>query len=186
MNPLKMWNVMHLFHRIWNKSKVKLLKKMLKGCGSNVNISYDLKLRGTNVIIGNSVSIGEENIFMCKNAPIIIGDNVFTAPRVILITGDHRIDVVGKHMINIGENEKLPENDSPITLCGDNWIGANATILKGVTVGEGAIVAACALVTKDVPPYAIVGGVPAKILGYRFTDNEIELHKSIISAGKEA
>ncbi len=54
---------------------------------------------------------------------------------------------------------------------GDNWIGANSTILKGVTIGEGAIVAAGALVIKDVPPYSIVGGVQAKVLKYRFSDD---------------
>lgn len=56
----------------------------------------------------------------------------------------------------------------------DVWIGANATILGGVSIGDGAIVAAGAVVTKDVPPYAIVGGVPARIIRYRFDAQTIE------------
>ena len=56
----------------------------------------------------------------------------------------------------------------------DVWIGCNATILQGVKIGTGAIVAAGAVVTKDVPPYAIVGGVPAKIIKYRFTEEQIK------------
>lgn len=56
----------------------------------------------------------------------------------------------------------------------DVWIGARAIILDGVTIGHGAIIAANSVVTKDVPPYAIVGGVPAKILKYRFGDKKIE------------
>ena len=56
----------------------------------------------------------------------------------------------------------------------DVWIGTRATILDGVRVGDGAIIAAGAVVTKDVPPYAIVGGVPAKVIKYRFTDEKIK------------
>ena len=63
---------------------------------------------------------------------------------------------------------------------GDNWIGANATILKGVTVGEGAVVAAGAVVTKDVAPYTIVGGVPAKYIGDRFTPEELAQHRLLL------
>ena len=56
----------------------------------------------------------------------------------------------------------------------DVWIGSRATILGGVTIGHGAIIAAGAVVTKDVPPYAIVGGVPAKVIKYRFNEQQIE------------
>lgn len=62
------------------------------------------------------------------------------------------------------------KQDKPCNIGNDVWIGCNATILRGVTIGDGAIVAANALVNKDVPPYAIVGGVPAKILKYRFSE----------------
>ena len=61
-----------------------------------------------------------------------------------------------------------------ILIGNDVWIGVNAVVLDGITIGSGAIVAACAVVTKDVPPYAIVGGVPAKILRFRFDKEIIE------------
>lgn len=54
------------------------------------------------------------------------------------------------------------------------WIGADAVILDGVKVGDGAVIAAGAVVTKDVPPYAVAGGVPAKIIKYRFTQENID------------
>lgn len=60
-----------------------------------------------------------------------------------------------------------------ISIGNDVWIGTNATLVGNITIGDGAIVAAGAVVTKDVPPYAIVAGVPAKILRYRFTEEEI-------------
>ncbi len=63
---------------------------------------------------------------------------------------------------------------TPTIIGNDVWIGKGATIMPKVKVGDGAVVGACALVTKDVPPYAVVGGVPAKIIRYRFTDEQIE------------
>lgn len=62
----------------------------------------------------------------------------------------------------------------PITIGNDVWIGSRSIVMDGVTIGDGAIVAAGSVVTKDVPPYAIVGGVPAKIIKYRFSDDIIK------------
>lgn len=148
--------------------------------GRNVTIEPTVKIIGEHVTVGNDVYIGPEALFMCTRAPIIIGDGVQFGPRVTIITGDHRIDIVGKTIIQVKDDEKLPENDRPVTICGDNWIGANATILKGVTVNEGAVIAAGAVVTRDVPAYAIVGGVPARVIKYRFTQEQIKRHKEII------
>lgn len=77
----------------------------------------------------------------------------------VKICRNHTEQAVNKHKIIIGN---------------DVWIGANVVILRGVTVGDGAILAAGAVVTKDVPPYTIVGGVPAKVIKKRFDDEIIE------------
>ena len=89
-------------------------------------------------------------------------------PGVTVVTGNHRIDIPGKYIIDITDQEKREEDDQPVIFEGDNWIGANAIILKGVTIGRGAVIAAGAVVTKSVPEYAIVGGNPAKVLRFRF------------------
>ena len=70
--------------------------------------------------------------------------------------------------------EKVEEYKS-VKIGSDVWVGARATIMDGVSIGHGAVVAAGAVVTKDVPPYAIVGGVPAKLLKFRFTEEEISI-----------
>lgn len=71
-------------------------------------------------------------------------------------------------------NRSYFEEYKTTTIGHDVWIGARAILIDGVTIGDGAVVGAGAVVTKDVPPYAIVGGVPARIIKYRFTPEEIE------------
>ena len=67
-----------------------------------------------------------------------------------------------------------------MTVEDDVWAGANITILKGVTIGRGSVIAAGAIVTKSCPPYSIIGGVPAKVLKYRFTADEVLRHESLL------
>ena len=106
-------------------------------------------------------------------------------PGVTIITGDHRTDMIGRYMKTVGDNEKLPENDKDVIIENDVWVGANVTILKGVEIGEGSIVAAGSVVTKSVPPYSIVGGVPARVIKARFTPEQIEQHKEYIKEREE-
>lgn len=78
-------------------------------------------------------------------------------------------------------HEKLPENDLPVRIEDDVWVGTGAIILKGVVIGRGAVVAAGAVVTRDVPPYAIAAGVPAKVIRMRWNDEEIAKHEAMLA-----
>jgi len=84
----------------------------------------------------------------------------------------------------VGVEEKLPENDLPVVIEDECWIGANVTILKGVTIGRGSVVAAGAVVTKSCEPYSIIGGVPAKLIKMRFTPEQIVEHEGILKEKK--
>ena len=172
--------VVQFFGRMMKRHRIKQQRRLLESCGEDVSIPLNTRIYGGQLQLGNHVYLGDENLFMCAKAPIVIRDHVMTGPRVTMISGDHRTDMVGKYMTEVKGADKLPENDQPIVLEGDNWIGANVIILKGVTIGEGAVIAAGALVSRNVPPYAIVAGVPAKVLKYRFTTEELELHKRIL------
>lgn len=74
-------------------------------------------------------------------------------------------------------NDKLPENDAAVVIEDDVWTGVNVTILKDVTIGRGSVVSA---VTKSCPPYSIIGGVPAKVLKMRYTQDEIIEHEKTL------
>lgn len=87
---------------------------------------------------------------------IEIGDDAFIGPNVSLITTNHAAD----------PEMRRCTISRPIRLCGNVWIGAGAIVLPGVTVGEDAIVGAGAVVTKDVPPGAVVGGNPARLIKF--------------------
>lgn len=159
------------------------IKHSLGECGKNTHIEngsnfYPL----SNIYIGSNASIGPYGLFWTSRARIIVHDYVLIGPRVTIITGDHRKDVIGKHIIEISDAEKNAEDDQDVVIEEGAWIGANVTILKGVTIGEDSIVAAGSVVTKDVAPYSIVGGNPAKELRKRFSKEELELHIEKIKA----
>lgn len=123
------------------------------------------------------VCIGEKTygfidaLFSNSEAKLVIGNYCSIAQGVkFLPCTDHALNRIStypfKAMLLTGEQEALSKGD--IVVEDDVWIGYGATVLSGVRIGQGAAVAAGAVVTKDVPPYAIVGGVPAKVLKYRF------------------
>lgn len=155
-------------------------KSMLGGCGKKVNIGRRSLLTYKNIYIGDNVSIGDSAMFLSTVAKVKIGNNVMFGPHVFIITGDHRIDFIGKYMIDIKEKEKLPENDMDVIVNNDVWIGANVIILKGVTIGEGSVIAAGSVVTKDVGPFSIYGGIPAKKIKDRFTTEQLIQHKRVL------
>ena len=107
---------------------------------------------GLNITVGHNVYINE-GCHMVDNAPIEIGNNVLIGPQVVITTASHGIKVEDRS--NLYVNKIVIEDNV--------YIGAHATILPGVTIGEGSIVAAGAVVTRDVPKNTIVKGVPAKV-----------------------
>lgn len=169
----------HIPAYLWDAIWAPIYKRAMAHCGKGVYLrpmSSDIK-GVENLSIGDGTSIPKGSTFYCTDAPLTIGKKVIFGPKPTIITGDHRIDIIGKHIIDVTVNDKLPENDMPVTIEDGCWIGANVTILKGVTIGSGSIVAAGAVVTKSFPPYSIIGGVPAKLIKMRFTPEQIEEHE---------
>lgn len=108
---------------------------------------------GKNISIGKNVFINSGCHFQDQGG-ITIGDGAFIGHNVVFATINHDL-----YPCNIRKNHY-----APIKIGNNVWIGSNATILQGVSVGEWAVIAAGAVVTKDVPPYTVVGGIPAKVI----------------------
>ena len=169
-------NISLLIPWLYDKVLAFFYKRAMGHCGKHVYIrpsSSDFKGLW-NLCIGDYTSIPKGSVFYCTEAPLTIGKKVIFGPHPTIITGDHRVDVVGKYIMD--SHDKLPENDAPVVIEDDVWCGANVTILKGVTIGHGSVIAAGAVVTKSCPPYSIIGGIPAKVLKMRFTSEEIREH----------
>lgn len=143
--------------------------------GGMVRIPWSVELWSPHqdIEFGHRVQFGPQCVVQCDAR---FGDSVLVAPRVAFVGRlDHRPDVVGKSLWD------SPRQDNFKTLVEDDvWVGFGAIVVAGVTVGRGAIVAAGAVVTKDVPRYSIVAGVPAQVVGWRFTDEQVQQHEQLL------
>lgn len=123
---------------------------------------------GEGLKVGNNSNIGSYAYIGCSGY-IEIGNNVMISPRVSIYAENHNFATVDSPMKEQGVTREFVKIED------DCWIASNSVILAGVTIGQGSIVSAGSVVTKDVPPWSIVGGVPAKIIKKRKADGSLSL-----------
>lgn len=148
--------------------------------GNNVHCQFSTTFWSPhkNIVLGNDVCIGPRCYFLCDT---IIGNKVLIAPAVAFLNSDdHNFNIIGKAIWDSGRGDKYK-----IVVEDDVWIGHGAIILSPVLIGRGAIIAAGSIVKKDVLPYHVVGGCPAKIIKLRFTMEEIIEHERHLIENKE-
>lgn len=150
-------------------------------------------LIGRKAVISDNVTIGKCSYINATFQPVIIESHVeigsfcSIAPGVIIAPGNHYLSFATTHpilynkyyadLMNLDvslQADGLVDKNIPTRIGNDVWIGMNVIIQRGVTIGNGAVIASGSVVTKNVEPYSIVGGVPAKYIRSRFLPNEIE------------
>ncbi|MEZ9076147.1 DapH/DapD/GlmU-related protein [Vibrio cyclitrophicus] len=128
--------------------------------GNSVIINKNVTIWVGSLFLGNNIQINPNT---CIYGRVIIGNNVMIAPNCMIASGNHGIAINDEPMITQKCTTKCP-----IRIGNDVWIASNSVILDGVNIGDGAIVGAGSVVTKDVPTMAIVVGNPARVIRYRY------------------
>lgn len=151
-------NYYSVFGKTSQKIRGTLYNKITGSNAKKINVQRNATF-ASDVKIGDDSDIGTNCVVQ---GPTTIGNCVMMAPEVLIFTVNHVTDDIYIPMKKQGETKP-----KQVTIGNDVWIGRRVIILPGRTIGDGAIIGAGAIVTKDVPPYAIVGGNPAKIIKYR-------------------
>ncbi|UDQ97348.1 sugar O-acetyltransferase [Lentisphaerota bacterium WC36G] len=142
------------------KASQKILKELFGAAGSDMHIEKTFKCDyGYNIYIGDNIYINMDCLFL-DSAPITIGNGSMFGPGVHIYTPMHPLDAV--------ERSNLKEYALKVTIGNDVWIGGRAVICPGVTIGDGAVIGAGSVVTKNVPAFTVYGGNPAKFIKNTF------------------
>lgn len=155
-----------------------LLMPLFREHGRNIRFDPDGFYSFENIVLGSDVNLGIGPTLMAAKSTIRIGNKVMFGPYVTLVGGNHNASEIGRFMFDV--SEKRPGDDLGVIVEDDVWIGTRAVILRGVTLGRGSIVAAGSVVTKSVPPYAIVAGCPARIIKFRWGVETIIRHEEVL------
>ena len=156
------------FFRHFNRLRVLYLSKVLKIMPYHSETIFEEKVYisdAKNIRIGKHCHINER-VFI---QGAVIGNYVMIAPDVAILNNTHSFDQINTPMIK----QKLVTNQNPV-IEDDVWIGRNVIILHGVRIGQGSIIGAGSVVTKDVQPYSIMGGVPARLIRSRLGGKKYE------------
>lgn len=132
--------------------------------GSNIHptciLSPNVRITGK-FSMGEGSSIAQNCTISGESAGVFIGKNVMIAPNVVIVAFAHGIKKINLPM------SKQDYEEASVVIEDDVWIGANCTIVKGITIGTGSVIGANSFLNKNVQPYSIMGGVPAKLIGVR-------------------
>jgi acetyltransferase-like isoleucine patch superfamily enzyme len=172
-----------IMRRAWRRMRMHALRPLFGGYGAGFRFDPDGHYTFGSIFVGDDVSLGVRPMMIAALSQIRIGSHVMFGPEVIVVGGGHNITVPGRFMKQV--HEKTGDEDLGVTIEDDVWVGARAMILRGVRIGRGAVVAGGSVVTKSVPPYAIVAGNPAKVVRFRWDADTIVLHeKALYSSGE--
>lgn len=181
---------MNLIYRIWNRVSNDIYALTFPHVHKSVHIHRDAVVYNhANLIMEENTVLSGGTTIMNTRAKFIVKRNSGAAFGLAVVTGNHMV-VPGMWLKDVTDHvkdelDRNHEYDKDVVIEEDVWVGARAVLLSGVTVGRGSIVGAGSVVRSNVPPYAIVAGNPAKIVGFKFTPNVIVEHEELLYPEKE-
>ena len=154
----------HSFLKPFNAARSFVCRKIFQKCGANVTVH-----RGAYFGSGRKLSIGANsnlgvNSFINARGGISLGENVLMGPDVMILTGMHNF-----RNINVPIQEQ-PMDYAPVLIGNDVWLGARVVVLPGKTIGDGCVIGANSVVSKDIPAYSVAAGAPIKIIKSRMKE----------------
>ncbi|OIQ69495.1 galactoside O-acetyltransferase [mine drainage metagenome] len=138
----------------------RLVGRIFRHCGNDVIVKHGAYFgTGTGIEIGHRSQLGHN----CRiGHGVVIGDDVIMGPHIDIMTNAHAYDDPARPIYQQGQ---LPLR--PVIIGNDVWLGSRAIVMPGIHIHEGAVIGACAVVTRDIPPYAVAVGAPARVIRYR-------------------
>lgn len=178
----------HRFNSIavWRtKAKQRALEKLIPSAkGKSLGVFAPLYCEyGVNIHVGNECFVNYNCTFL-DVSPITLGDSVWIGANVTLATPNHPLIAEERHNANYPDGRHDLEFSDPITIEDGCWICSSSTICGGVTIGKNSVVAAGAVVTRDVPPNSLVAGVPAKVIRQIDEDDRIDVWEAYLKNEK--
>lgn len=181
---------MLLIHRVLRKIDLYFEKRRYHNLAHGFRMPDNLIVsKPDQLIMAEGAELSRNTYILNINSNVIFGRYSGAGPGLTIIAGNH-MSVVGKFLNQVTDEDKKKldpqgKQDQDVIVEEDVWLGSNVTLLTGVRIGRGAIVAAGTVVRTKIPPYAIVAGNPAKVVGFRFTPEQIIEHESLLYPEEE-
>ena len=178
-------NLMKIIRRAWGKLLSKLYHGRYKHITSTSFVHYNVEVYNPdNLVMEENTNIDSSAVIMNGRAKLIMKKNSGAAIQLLVVTGNH-LSVVGKNFKEVTNavKDKVDVNhtmDRDVVVEEECWIGARCTLLSGASVGRGSVIGSNSVVRGIVPPYTVMVGNPAKVVGFRFTPEEVIEHEKVI------
>lgn len=181
-----MWVITRIYRKINLFFENRKYKNIAPGCRIPGNIIVSSR---DNLIMMDGADLEPGALILNTNARFIMGKKSGAGPNLTVVTGNH-MSLIGKYLMDVTDKDKREfdpdcKQDQDVILEEDVWLGANVVLLNGVRVGRGAVVAAGTVCRTRIPPYSIVIGNPAKVVGFRFTPEQVEEHEEVLYPQEE-
>lgn len=183
-------NFLQLVIRGWEWLMTKITQYQFKNIHKSARVHYTAKVYNpANLYLGEQTNIDSNAVIMNTRAKFIMRKWSGAAIGLLVVTGNH-MSVIGKHLKQVTDRVKdeIDVNhsfDKDVVVDEDVWIGSNVTLLSGTHVGRGAEIGSQTVIRGTIPPYAIIVGNPAKVIGFRFTPEEIIEHEQALYAEED-
>lgn len=177
-------DIICIIQKIWGKLLTSLYSRRYNNISNSSKVDYSAKIYNpNNLYMDENTNIDADAVIMNGRAKMIMKKNSGAAVGLLVITGNH-MSVVGKNLKQVtnkikDELDVNHEMDKDVIVDEDVWIGARVTLLSGVHLGRGCEIGSGSVVRGNIPAYSVVVGNPCKVVGFRFTPEEIIEHEKI-------